>query len=542
MNLNSSRAVACHDESAMEQAFFSAIKTQLFEAEKPHFIGDLLERAARRAPDAIALECGDTQMTYRELYERSRMFAQRLAAQGVIARDRVLLYCENSIEFYIAYFAVWHLRAVVIPLNIFLHEREVAHVIADALPRVIVIQEQFMVKCQSLITLGLLPELPPLCPVPALGDALVASVSLPQAEHFAPDEMCLLLYTSGTSGVPKGVMLSSRNILTNAMQSYARFKVACTKSRDTRAESIERFEERFFCVLPLFHVFAQNACIWLPIMTVSTVIIVPKIDRKLILQGLAKNPTIFLGFPALYGLLCLMKNAPLQTIKFFVSGADMLPDKIRMGFAMIYGRRIASGYGLTEASPVVGVNHVNQERETEVVGRPVVGLECQIRDDEGTILPANTIGTLWLRGDNIMLGYYKAPEMTAQVLQNGWLCTGDLASFDDQGYLAIRGRSKDLIIHKGFNIYPQEIENILMKHPQVFKAAVIGRDEDASGQIPIAFVAVRNHDAKTLESLRALCSEHLASYKIPRKIVCLEDLPMGPTGKVDKKILRTYDV
>jgi long-chain acyl-CoA synthetase len=214
-----------------------------------------------------------------------------------------------------------------------------------------------------------------------------------------------------------------------------------------------------------------------------------------------------------------------------------MPDKIRAAFAMIYGRKICSGYGLTEAAPVVAINHDNESAPTYVVGRPVVGIECDIRDDDGNSLKKGEIGTLWIKGDNVMLGYYKSPESTKKVLYNGFLNTGDIACIDKNGSIAIKGRSKDLIIHKGFNIYPQEVENILMTHPAVFKAAVIGRPESVVGQVPIAFVAARGEKELIEKSLRALCSDNLASYKIPRKFICLDDLPMSPTGKIDKKQL-----
>jgi long-chain acyl-CoA synthetase len=326
--------------------------------------------------------------------------------------------------------------------------------------------------------------------------------------------------------MPKGVMLNSYNIMTNLMQCYARLQMFG-----------QRDDDIFFSVLPLFHVFAQNVCLWLPVMIGASVIIVKKIDRKLILQGLRKKPTIFFGFPALYGLLCLLKTAPLDSIRIFVSGADALPDKIRSAFAAVYGRKICAGYGLTEAAPVVGLNQYNHSLKTDVVGKPVVGLACDIRNDEGNSLPPSKIGTLWIKGGNVMMGYYNAPEQTAKVLQNGWLNTGDFARFDEQGNLAICGRNKDLIIHKGFNIYPQEVENVLMSHAAVFKAAVVGREESSSGEIPVAFVAVKSYDGDLKKSLRELCSDHLASYKIPREFVCLEDLPMNATGKVDKKQL-----
>jgi long-chain acyl-CoA synthetase len=296
--------------------------------------------------------------------------------------------------------------------------------------------------------------------------------------------------------------------------------------------------ERFFCVLPLFHVFAQNTCLWLPVMIGSSVIIVQRIDRSLIMSGLRKKPTIFFGMPALYGLLCLMKTAPLDSIKIFVSGADMLPAKISSLFSIVYGRKICPGYGLSEAAPVVAVNHENQCASTIEVGYPVAAMECQIRDDEGRPLGAHTIGTLWLKGDNVMMGYYKAPHLTDQVVQDGWLNTGDVASIDNEGRLSIHGRTKDVIIHKGFNIYPAEVENVLLMHPAIIKAAVIGFEEQTTGQVPVAFVACKSPKPALEHELRALCKHNLAPYKIPRTFVCLEDLPINATGKVDKKQLR----
>jgi long-chain acyl-CoA synthetase len=322
-------------------------------------------------------------------------------------------------------------------------------------------------------------------------------------------------------------MLSSKNIIVNALQDYVRL-LGTNKSEN----------ERFFSVLPLFHVFAQNTCMWLPVMTGSAAIIVKKIDRKLILQGLQKKPTVFFGFPALFGLLCLLKTAPLDSIRLFISGADAMTDKIRMGFALIYGRKICAGYGLTEAAPVIAVNHENEVLATHYVGYPLFGIKCDIRDDNGNSLPANSIGTLWVKGDNVMMGYYKSPEETSKILIDGWLNTGDLGSINNAGYLSISGRNKDLIIHKGFNIYPQEIENVLLSHPKVMQAAVIGLNDDVAGQIPVAFIASKEKDENLESMLRELCAANLASYKIPKKFIYLENLPMNATGKIDKKSLQ----
>lgn len=512
-----------------EQVIFEQIKKACSPNDKLMFVGDLLARACQQFPNQVALEAPTRSVTYAQLYALAQQMAKDFQVRGVTARDRVVIYYDNSVEFYVGYYATWLLHAVATPVNTFLHDKELAHIIKDAEPKLIFTMPEAVSKFEALVGDGYLEALPQV----VTGEIIDWSVTACKEEvvadgHLEADDLAVLLYTSGTTGVPKGVMLSSRNAITNAMQAYARFQVA----------GLNNFE-RFFCVLPLFHAFAQNACIWFAALTGATVILVPRIDRKLILEGLQRAPTVFFGFPALFGLLCLMKTAPLDTMKMFVSGADALPDKIRAGFAMIYGRRICSGYGLSEASPVVAVNVDNEEQLTHVVGTPLSGIEVQLRDDQGACVADGVVGTLWVKGDNIMLGYYHAPEITAQVLVDGWLNTGDLASIDKEGRIAIRGRSKDLIIHKGFNIYPQEVENVLLKHPHVFKAAVVGKTEEMSGQIPVAYVAVRGGSAESVEKgLKKLCNEHLAAYKVPRQIICLEDLPMNATGKVDKKQLQ----
>jgi long-chain acyl-CoA synthetase len=481
--------------------------------------GVLLRHAARRFPEKIALIDQSAALSYAQLYARAQRASAFLRYRDVCPGDHVLLYFENSIDFYVFYWAIWQCGAIVVPINTFLHERELTHVINDCKPKLCITHTALAPKIRHAAN--------ELLDVVTEQDFVEAADGAPLFEPvMRPAGACVaLLYTSGTSGVPKGVMLTSQNVMVNTLQAAARFW------------AITGGPERFLAVLPLFHAFAQNTCIWLPAITGSSVIVVPRIERRALLEGLQKKPTVFLGFPALYGLLCLMKTAPLETVKIFVSGADALSDRIRSAFAMLYGRRICSGYGLTEASPVVSINHVNEEYATNVVGAPLVGLEVEVRDDEGRSVPSNTVGALWIRGGNVMAGYHNAPEATAAVLKDGWLNTGDLASCDAYGVIAMRGRSKDVIIHKGFNIYPQEVENILLKHPAIVKAAVIGEEEAATGQIPVAYVAIKQRAHGIEEELRLFCSNHLATYKIPRRFVCLDDLPMLPTGKIDKKRL-----
>lgn len=519
-----------------ESEVFNLLKQSLTTDGKLLYAGEFLQRAANLFSDSIALIGGGKKITYKELYFRSVLLSKKLQKLGIKPHDRVILYFGNSISFYVGYFAIWQVGAVCVPLNVFLHERELAHVIKDSEAKVVIcskelenrfgkVQETKLIDCFPIIVTE--EDFDWQTPVPL--DVAEINDDF-QVCRLPGDALCLLPYTSGTTGTSKGVMLSSRNVVTNMMQILSRLTMHSSVKE-------QLCNERFFAALPLFHVFAQNTCIWFPMIVGGTIIVVPQIDRREILAGLKERPTFFFGVPALYGLLALLKTAPLDEVKFFVSGGDVLPDKIRAAFAMVYGRKICSGYGLSEASPVVAVNMENREQPTYMVGPPLPGIEYDIRDKKGDSLSIRQVGQLWIKGDNVMIGYYKTPEATEKVLKDGWLNTGDLAMFDEMGSLGIMGRSKELIIHKGFNIYPQEVENILLLHPAVYQAAVIGKDDAFSGQVPVAFVALKEMSKNIEQKLRDFCSNHLATYKIPRKFICVDDLPLNQTGKIDKKQL-----
>ena len=516
--------------SGSEKHSFDNIKQEFTEDGKLVYAGNLLRLAYQNYSDKIALICDDEKISYKEFYFRTVLLSEKLRKLGIKPRDKVILYSGNSIDFHIAYFAIWQVGAIIVPVNVFLHDKELLYVVDNSDATSIFVSNEFKERIEKLLSEKEFKNINMVLTDDDIDWKAPVKDNIEfESTDLDPEELCLLLYTSGTTGKPKGVMLSSKNIMTNTLQDYARLM---------STNKIEK--ESFFSVLPLFHVFAQNTCLWVPVMTGSQIIVVKKIDRKSILKGLKKKPTLFFGFPALYGLLCLLKTAPLDSIRMFISGADAMPDKIRMAFGLIYGRKICAGYGLTEAAPVIAVNHEHESLATQFVGFTFVGIDCDIRDDEEKSLPKDQIGTLWVKGDNVMMGYYKAPAATEKVLKDGWLNTGDLGYINEQGYLAISGRSKDLIIHKGFNIYPQEIENVLLSHPAVYQAAVIGREDSSSGQIPVAFVAFKGKNEKLESLLRELCAANLASYKIPRKFICLEKLPMNATGKIDKKQLQQF--
>jgi len=503
-----------------EQALFDQLYQSVVKNEKLLYPGRLLQRAAQKFSNITALIYRDSMISYQELYERTTLFTQIIRGHGIKPGDHILLCFENSPEFYIGYFAIWQAGAVVVPLNTFLGEKELAHIVTDANPALIVTANDRIKLFQH--ALGTVP------PILTDNDMSVAAdqrVISEEITDLAEDEMVALLYTSGTTGMPKGVMLSSRNIMVNMLQTLARLGFTN--------------RERIFGILPFFHIFAQNTCIWTSIFMGATVIVVPKIDRRYIGQGLRHKPTIFLGVPALYGLICFLKTASLESVKLFISGGDALPDKIRALFGLVYRRKICNGYGLTETSPVIAVNLDGTTDKTNNVGYPLVGVTCSIRDQQNNELPREVIGQLWVKGDNIMLGYYRALEVTNKVMRDGWFNTGDLAYIDAKGKIVIAGREKDLIIHKGLNIYPQEIENIILTYPNVLRTGVIGKKDEMVGEIPIAFVQLYREEAGIEQTLKQLCMQYLALYKIPRLFVCsTKELPTTVTGKVNKKVLQ----
>lgn len=479
--------------------------------------GSLLQRAAAQSPQTIAIICDDQQLTYQQAYDRAVIVTKKLQTLPLQRDERVILLCENSLNYFSLYYGIWQIGAIIVPVNIFFHEHELEHVINDCQPTLIVTSEKFAEKIKNLkVTL---PAIVYEHDFDFTAPAEKTALTVPASQE---DAVAAILYTSGTTGLPKGVMLSHRNILINVIQAIAAFG---------------QTNERAYAALPLFHSYMQNTCLWASVLANATVIIVPKIDRKALLKGLEHKPTVLLGIPQLYGLFCMMKKINFDAVTHFICGGDALPDKIRLCFELIYGRKICNGYGMTESSPFIAVDLDDAAAATNTVGNLMYGIQATLRDEQDSDISPHNIGVLWVRGANIMLGYYNAPEATAKILHDGWLNTGDLATFDENGKLIICGRQKDLIVNKGIKIYPQEIENIIMGHPVVTACGVVGMP-DHDGEVPVAFIATKEESPTLREELKNLCNNNLAAYKVPRDYIIERELPMTSTGKVDKKVLR----
>ncbi len=484
---------------------------------------NILKRAANRYEKRIAVWYKNECFSYGQLFCRAYFWEQKLKEKGIKSGDQVALFLHNSPAFYIAYCAAWQLGAVVVPLNTFLKSSELKHIVEHSDIKAIFIDQSLLPIWSEVNHSGVI-----------ITDVDIAEVSyevyafnntfLSAISDYDPDALSVLIFTSGTTGKAKGVMLTGRSIMTNVCQSIARLGFTD--------------HEIVAAVLPLFHVFAQTASFWISFLLGATVILIPKIERAFLYEALTYRPTVFVGVPALYGFLCMLKNVQLDSVRLFVSGGDALPDKIRMYFAFLYGRIIANGYGLSETSPVIALSMSNSLGVTNSVGKPLLDIACQIRTLDGEICSAGIIGILFIKSASVMKGYYCNESETQAVFSDDWFCTGDFAFLTDQGELVITGRYKDLIVNKGLKIYPQEVENILLMHPDVIRAAVIGFADPLSGQIPIAFVQIKQQNKSIVQELEDLCRVHLASYKIPRKITATCDsLSLTSTGKVDKKLL-----
>ncbi len=342
------------------------------------------------------------------------------------------------------------------------------------------------------------------------------------------DELAAILYTSGTSGRPKGVMLTHRNLRSNV-------DAAIQHAGLTRSNG-------FLGVLPQFHCFGLNALTLIPLRLAATVIYTARfVPNRLIKLAARHRPDVFMAIPSMYAALANVKNADpadLQSIELAVSGAEPLSEAVHRRFEERFGITILEGYGLTETSPVVSWAMPDMYRKG-AVGKLLPNVEVKVVDPEsGQPRPRGKEGHILVRGPNVMAGYYKQPELTDEAIDDeGYFHTGDMGRLDEDNYLYITGRIKEMMIIGGENVFPREIEDVLAEHPSVHAAGVIGRADESRGEVAIAYVEINEGTEFDEAALRSWCRERLAGYKVPREIVHIEDLPRSPTGKILRRRL-----
>ncbi|MGA8987967.1 long-chain-fatty-acid--CoA ligase [Aeromicrobium sp.] len=511
----------------------------------------MLEQSTDAHAERTAIVFGDTRLSYAQVNGAANQVANLLVSRGIEPGDKVALSCPNLPYFTIIYYGILKAGATVVPLNVLLKPREVAYHLADSdakayfafegtpdLPIGDAAWEGFQAtdSCTEFFLIKLDSQQPePMEPPEFYGPLVAQQPPTFQTVERDDDDTAVILYTSGTTGQPKGAELRHRNMRDNALA-----------GTDLFGADAER-PDTYLCVLPLFHSFGQTVIQNGAIAFGGTVVMLPRFEATAALGlMLANDVTFFAGVPTMYwGLLGALDDSVdvkklAANLRVAAAGGSALPVDIHRQFKDRFGVTILEGYGLSETSPVASFSRFGEEPRVGSIGVPIPGVEMKLINEDWTDVAdgPDAVGEIAIKGHNIMKGYYDRPEATAEAIRDDWFRSGDLAKKDEDGFYYIVDRSKDMIIRGGFNVYPREIEEILMEHPAVSLVAVIGVPHESHGE-EIKAVVVRNkdHDDVSEADLMAWGKEQLAAYKYPRIVEFIDELPMTSTGKILKREL-----
>ncbi len=529
----------------------------------PLTLPDLLTSAAQKYPKQIACVFMGARLTYGQLKEQVDRLAASLHTLGVGHGDRVAIMLPNCPQTIIAYYATLSLGAAAVMTNPLYVERELEHQWGDAgvevvigmdmfWPRIRVVREKLPIKY---VLLTSIQEYMPLTKrllaplelrrqgkwvnveysgtVLSFKKLIQIQRNSPPVMDLSPEDLACLQYTGGTTGLPKGAMLSHRNLI-----------ASITQIRSFLLYEHDDAQDVALAIMPFFHVYGMNGLMNLAIHLAATLVLIPQPEIKIIVDAIvAERPTFFTGVPALYVALNNYRSfdqVDLTSIKAMFSGAAPLPVDVIEKFEARTGARIAEAYGMTEAASVTHVNPLKGQRKVGSIGVPIIGTDAKIVDVEepSRELGIDEVGELMVKGPQVMQGYWNSPEETSETLRDGWLRTGDIARMDEQGYFYIVDRKKDMILSAGYNVYPREVEEVLYQHPKVLEAAVIGLPDGMRGEKIAAYLVLKPNQTATPAEIRTFCRERLAPYKQPRLVVFRETLPKSMAGKVLRRQLR----
>jgi long-chain acyl-CoA synthetase len=504
----------------------------------------LLEDSARVFGERTAVVYGEEAFSYSELDSLSNRFANALLGLGVEKGDCVALYLPNIPQFIIAYFGALKAGAVATAISPLHREREVEYQLYDSGAQIVValdslypivekVREKTLVK-QVIITGLSENELSQSFPNVLNFSYLIknGSNTAPKVKVNPVEDLAALQYTGGTTGTAKGAMLTHSNLVANALAFAAWIK-------GTPAQ------ETFLTALPLFHIYGMTTSMTVPISLGAKMVLAPKFESTKILETIQNQKvTVFCGVPTMYSALLAnpdLGKFDLTSVRVCISGASSLPTQVQKKFMEVTGGFLAEGYGLTEASPVTHCTPVDKSMKTVKlgsIGLPLPDTVAKIVDLEtGESLRQGETGELAVKGPQVMKGYWRRPEETSLVLRDGWLLTGDIACMDKDGYFYVTDRKKDLIKTKDYSVYPCELEDILYEHPAVKLCAVVGKSDILSGEIPTAFIVLKEGMAASAEELMAFVNSKVASYKAIREVEFRKELPLSAAGKVLKRRL-----
>jgi len=511
-------------------------------------LATLLEESARQYPDKTAVVFDQIRLTYAQVNAMANQLANGLVQAGIRKGDRICVCCPNLPYFPIMVFGILKAGAVVVPLNVLLKRREFAYHLSDSestgficfqgTAQLPVLDEAYAgwQDAQTCPNLWVIPTVPgadsPIAGAPTFMDLLHNQPPTFDTVATRPDDTCLIIYTSGTTGRPKGAELTHSNMTINPM-------ITALMGKSTA-------DDVLLVVLPLFHSFGFSCQMLAGIYGGATLILQPRFDPAAVLRSFQdEGVTLFSGVPTMYWDLLTYPDLNkfdiekiAKSLRLCNSGGAAMPVEVMKRFEEKFNVTILEGYGLSETSPVASFNQLDKPRKPGSIGLPVWGVEMKIVDHEMNEMPVGKTGEIVIRGHNIMKGYYKRDEANDEAFRGGWFHSGDVGYKDEDGYFYIVDRVKDMIIRGGFNVYPREVEEVLMTHPDISLAAVIGIPHEEYGEEVVAYVIPQLGSAITESDVIAWAKKEMAAYKYPRHIEIVKSLPLGPTGKILKTELR----
>jgi long-chain acyl-CoA synthetase len=532
---------------------------QYYDPGVPHHIDypriplyQLLDDTAANFPEVDAVISGGKRIKYKELGDWVSSLASGLSQIGLKKGHRVGIMLPNCPQYIVAFYAILKIGGVVVNVNPMYVEREMEFQLADAgaeaivtlrdlLPQLDAIKEKIDLKAIILTDMedhvragGGPMEIEGRQPgVYEYLDLLrQGKYQPPPCVPVAAEEVALLQYTGGTTGFSKGAMLTHFNLVSNVIQCVSWNREA------------EKGKEKMLAVLPLFHVYGMTVTMNESIYLAATIILLPRFQVDDTLEAIrAHRPTRFPGVPTMYIAIInhpRVREYDISSIKICSSGSAPMPIEALRKFEELTGGKISEGYGLTEASPVTHANPFGGKRKVGSIGLPRPDTDAKIVDLESgeNDLPPGEEGELCIRGPQVMKGYWNRPEETAKSLRGGWLCTGDIARMDGEGYFYIVDRKKDMIICSGYNVYPREIEEVLYQHPKIQEACIVGVPDPYRGETVKAFVVLKEGDRASADEIIAYCRSNMARYKAPTLVEFRKDLPKSHVGKILRKVLR----
>ncbi|HEY5431618.1 MAG TPA: long-chain fatty acid--CoA ligase [Solirubrobacteraceae bacterium] len=489
----------------------------------------ILTASAERDPDHVAIKLDDAELSYAELDGASAHLAGLLREHGVSAGDRVGIMLPNLPYFPVCYYGVLRAGGIVVPMNVLLKKREVAYYLKDSGADLLFAWHEFGgdatagADAAGARCLLVAPD--------EFEDQVGAAAPETAIADTADDDTAVLLYTSGTTGQPKGAELTHANLTLNSQGARDLFGMG--------ADAIT------LGALPLFHSFGQTCGMNATLGGGGTLTLMPRFDPAKALEIIQRDRVnVFQGVPTMYGAMLHhpdRERYDVSTLRLCGSGGSAMPVELLRGFDEAFGCKILEGYGLSESSPVASFNHPDRERKPGSIGTPIADVEMKVIDEDGNDVAQGEVGEIVIRGYNVMKGYWQRPEETAETIVDGWLHTGDMGKVDEDGYFYVVDRKKELIIRGGYNVYPREIEEVLYEHPDVREAAVLGVPHDEYGEEVAAAVALKDGASTTPEQLRDYVKEQVAAYKYPRRVWLVDELPKGPTGKILKREIQPPD-